>query len=148
MTTDNSGAYQEMAAVVRAVVASQAVADIVGYTPELRYADTNANAAVPNALKLWMRFTMANSIEKQRTIGRQCRIRYSGVASIQLFVPITDPKAAERIRKVAEKLKSAFAISTANVDFYKAGISDLPPDASWLYKRVSAEFQYTQIQGV
>lgn len=147
MSTDNTGAYQEMAARIRSVVIGDEIAAIVGYVPELRYADTAASAALPKGDKLWLRFTMAKAAELRRTLGRPALVTYTGIASVQLFVPISDPKAAERIRRVAEKVKSAYAVSTANVDFYKAGIDDQPPDATWLLKRISATFQYSQRQG-
>lgn len=147
MTTNNVGAYQEMCARLRDVVGGAEVAAIVGYPPELRYGDVNYQS-LPKADKLWCKFTMVKAAEVRRTLGRATRITYGGVASVQLFVPKTDQQAAERIRRVADKLKSAFALSTANVDFYKAGIDDQPPDDPWLYKRVTATYQYTEIQGI
>lgn len=147
MATDNVGAYQEMCARIRDVINSADVAAIVGYTPELRYGDVNY-PKLPAPDKLWCKFSMAEAAEKARTLGRQCRITYAGIAGIQLFVPETDKQAAERIRRLAERLKSAFALSTANVDFYKAGIKDLPPDPPWIYKRVSATYQYAEYQGI
>ena len=146
MATDNVGAYQEMCERVRSVIQSAEVAAIVGYTPELRYGDV-FYAGVPASDKLWCKFTMAEAAELRRTLGNRCRITYAGNAGIQLFVPSTDKQAAERIRRVAEKLKSGFAVSTANVDFYKAGIKDLPPDPPWIYKRVYATYNYAEYQG-
>ena len=147
MATDNVGAYQEMCALIRACVAGPEIAAIVGYTPELRYGDV-FYASLPQPDKLWCKFTMAEAGEKMRTLGIQCRITYSGIAGVQLFVPTTDRQAAERIRRVSEKLKSAFAVSTPNVDFYKAGIKDLPPDPPWIYKRIYATYQYAEYQGI
>lgn len=145
MSTDNVGAYQEMCARIREACGSADMIAIVGYAPELRYADVNYPKEVATN-KLWCKFTMAKAEEKSRTLGRTCRITYTGIAGIQLFVPGTDDKAAERVRRASDRLKSAFAFSTNNVTFYKAGIFDLPPDPPWLYKRITATYEYTQFQ--
>lgn len=145
MSTDNAGAYQEMCQRIREACTSADMQALLGYAPELRYADVNYPKEAVQG-KVWCRFTMAKAEEKTRTLGRTCRITYTGIAGIQLFVPITDPQAAERVRRAGDKLKSAFAFSTANVNFYKAGLNDLPPDPPWLYKRITATYEYVQFQ--
>lgn len=146
MPTDNVGAYQEICARVRTIVAGANFAAIVGYSPELRYADVNY-AKLPAGDKLWMKVTMAEAKEQRRTLGSVARVTYSGLVGVQLFVPTTDLQAAERIRKCGEALKAAFTSSTASVNFYKAGIKSMPPDPPWFYARVYATFQYDQMQG-
>lgn len=143
MSTDNVGAYQELCARIREVCNSADMVSIVGYAPELRYADVNYPSKPAND-KMWCRFTMAKAEETARTLGMPCRITYTGIAGIQLFVPITDGKAAERIRRVSDTLKNGLVRSTANVILTRAGLNDLPPDPPWLYKRVFATYRYTE----
>lgn len=146
MPTNNTDAYNEMCERLRLTITGPVVDALVGYAPELRYGDVSY-AKVPAADKIWARFTMAGATERSRTLGKPSRVTYAGIAGVQIFVPSADIKAAERLRRLADEVKTAFAVATANVLFYKAGIRDMPPDGSWLYKRVDATFNYTQMQG-
>jgi hypothetical protein len=143
MPTTELGAYQEMVERLRAAAALIPAAANMDYVPDIRYPDKQYPPAKKD--KLFLTFTLAQVGEKRRTLGRPPRITYTGIASVQVFVPITDTNAAERGRLVAEVLLNGFQRSTASVNFTKAGIKDMPVQDAWYYKRVFATYDFDQI---
>lgn len=146
MTTDTVGAYQEICQRVRDVNASQAVTTLVGYTPEIRYANVSYKDMQSVDNKYWLRVTMVGAGQRKRTLGAPSRVTYQGLADIQLFMPIKAARAAEVGLKLAEILKSAFLSNTANVDFFQAMIKDMPDESQWFYKRVNATYNYDTLE--
>lgn len=147
MPTTETVAYQEMCARLREVVTSQAMSEAVGYVPELRYQDINYGNKTPAPNKLWLKFAIVQAGEKSRTLGKPARVRYSGIAAVQLFVPVSDTDAAKRGRIVADLVKGGMQSSTANVDFYKAAVKDMPQADQWFYKRIAATYNFSQYEG-
>lgn len=146
MITNETGAYQEMCAAVRAVVTSAGMLAIVGYVPELRYVDI-AYKAEPSKDKVWCRISIAQAGEKKRTLSRPSRVTQHGMVDVQLFVPVSFAKAAETGRQASELLRTAFTQGTPSVDFFGAVIRDMPPESQWFYKRVSATYNYDIREG-
>lgn len=143
MPTDEIGAFQEMSERLRTVAALIPAAAGMDYVPEIRYPDKQYPAAKKD--KLFLTFTLAQVGEKRRTLGRPPRITYTGIASVQVFVPVTDTNAAQRGRLVAEVLLNGLQRSTKSVNFSKSGIKDMPVQDAWYYKRVFATYDFDQI---
>lgn len=141
MIISETGAYQEMCAQARTILASASVAALVGYVPELRYVDVTYQN-IPPTDKIWCRISLNQGGEKRRTLSLRSRKTMQGVVDIQLFVPASLKNAAEMSRKVADLLKGVYATGTASVDFYTATIKDMPKEDAWYYKRVYATYNY------
>ena len=141
MITTETGAYQEMCAQTRTIIASASVAALVGYVPELRYVDVPYQNTPPTD-KVWCRISLNQSGEKRRTLSLRSRKTMQGIVDLQIFVPATVKNAAEMGRKLADLLKGIYATSTASVDFYSATIKDMPKEDAWYYKRVYATYNY------
>lgn len=141
MTTTDVGAWNEMCALVRDALATAEVATLVGYTPELRYADRTYDKPVQND-KLWCRVSLIEGGEKKRTLSMPSRVTYQGVLDIQVFTPVADQRAAERSIKLASMLVTAVNKGTANVDLLMPSSRSMPKEDQWYYKRVNATYNY------
>src|ERR1700712_4002227 len=126
MITSDVGAYQEMCARMRETADLPSVHALVGYAPEVRYDGVVYSKEDRDRVvkKYWLRFTTVSSGEKRRTMGARKRITYHGTAVAQLFIPKLDRTAAGTGYNLAEVVKSAYASSTASVDFYRSMIRD------------------------
>lgn len=147
MITTDVGAYQEVAVRVRQAILDASVAALVGYQPELRYADVTYDAPTPGNV-VWARLTMIQHGEKQRTLGARPRVTMSGMVDIQLFVPTNHKTPGEIGRKLAQILQTAYTRGpTASVNFTKAYTKDMPREAGYFYWRINATYDYETYQG-
>lgn len=141
MITTHIVAWNEMCQRVRDVIGDTGMHDLVTYKPELRYFDQMYNTRPP-ANKLWCRISIAQAGVKKRTLGRPARLTQAGSVDIGLFVPLSDPRAAEYLQKVAALLVKCWSSNTANVDFFNVVPRDMPKEDPWHYKRVYATYNY------
>lgn len=123
-------------------------AAIVGYVPAVRWPGVEEPTRPP-VDKFWARVSQQTVIERQITFRNVVDKRYetNGLLFVQVFAPMSDPQAMERLRALAVVARNAFRgkATASEIWFRNARINELPPDGKAFRCNVVADYQYDEI---
>lgn len=125
---------------------------IVGSVPEVRWQGVEERD-VPPANAYWCRVSTQNVIDRQATLksgvdsGQQRRYTSQGLLFVQLFCPMSDARAMEKGRQLAELARAAFrGVESPNgVWFRNARINELAPADNAYRFNIVVEYEYDDI---
>lgn len=132
----------------RLLDAMPAIADIVGYTPEIRFQGV-VEEQPPKANEFFLRARVEPVNETQATFRNSQDKRYQadGLVIIQLFSPMNIVGGIDTLRQVADLIKKAYrgSISGSGIWYYNTIILEIPPDRHWNRLNIRSEYEYSEI---
>lgn len=121
---------------------------IVGYTPEIRWPGVE-EPTKPETKKFWARVSSQNVTERQITFrnGTSKRYQTDGLIFVQIFAPMSNAQAMEKLRLLAVVARNAFRgkVTGSDVWFRNCRINELSPDGTSYRCNIVAEYQFDEI---
>lgn len=149
MTTNYSGATDEICGAFWQAWNAAETSSLVGYVPDVRWPLVE-EPETPDASKYWARLSIQTVFEEQTALaGNDGKRRYtaSGLVFVQIFCPKSVSNSGEIGRKLAEIARNAYrGKDTPNkVWFRNVRINELSPENLFYRFNVVAEFEYDEI---
>lgn len=125
---------------------------IVGYMPIIFW-QGKLEPFKPDYSKYFCRVSKQTVLESQSSLSTQCglpgqkRFTVDGLLFIQIFCPISDPKADERGRALATIARDTYRDNVAgdSIVYRRQRIQDLDPEEQCLRFNVVTEYQYDEL---
>lgn len=127
-------------------------AAIVGYVPEMRFADVQKETT-PDKSKYWARVSVIATADKQATLSTCVdrayarRYRENGTVVVQVFAPVNATRGDYLLGKLCELVQNALrgTKTPGGIWFRNAGIRPLPQEDLFLRRNVICNYERDEI---